>query len=256
MLRFLSFHQQLTKEHLDLLWKCQEGKHEATVLGVFETIIEVSLELSIESLDYIFSKIESIPLKKYNEQVLNFVKDFTMNACKVVKHSKSREIIDIDSDDEEEKLQEFYIQNAKGIVDGQKIPPNDFGSQYGIPIIWKLLHEPTELGMLALNAFLELIKCKYCTYLKMDYIMKCIKNLQDGEAVYQSLEIMTNVIPKRYSQKRFTSNKLQFALGALQKEFDLIALTIQNIEKYNEVVQKAMVQYIDKNIELDEIPKM
>lgn len=240
-----------------MLWKCQEGKHEATVLGVFETIIEISLELSVESLDYIFSKIESIPLKKYNEQVLNFVKDFTMNSCKVVKHSKNREIIDINSDDEEEeKLQDFYLENSKAIVAGEVIPPNEFGSQYGIPIIWKLLHEPTELGMLALNAFLELIKFKHCSYFRMDYIMRCIKNLQDGEAVYQSLEIMTNVIPKRYSQKRFTSNRLQFALGALQKEFDLIALTIQNIEKYNDVVQKAMVQFIDKNLELDGIPKM
>jgi len=80
VLRFLSYHKQLTKEHLDLLWKCQDGKHEATVLGVFETIIELSIDLSIESLDYIFSKIESIPLKKYNEQTLNFVKDFTINA--------------------------------------------------------------------------------------------------------------------------------------------------------------------------------
>jgi hypothetical protein len=80
VLKFLSYNKQLTKDHLDLLWKCQDGKHEATVLGVFETIIDISLDLNLEALNYIFEKIDSIPTKKYNEQVLNFVKDFTINA--------------------------------------------------------------------------------------------------------------------------------------------------------------------------------
>ena len=54
VLRFLSVHKQLTKDHLELLWKWQDGKHEANVLGVFETIIEIWVDLSVDSLDYIF----------------------------------------------------------------------------------------------------------------------------------------------------------------------------------------------------------
>jgi hypothetical protein len=210
VLRFLSYHNQLTKEHLDLLWKCQEGKHEATVLGVFETIIEIAMYLSSESLNYIFSKIQEIPLKKYNEQVLNFVKDFTVNACDVLRASKKTELITVDSDDEEEsKIQDYYLENVKAIIEGEKQTPIDIKDQYGIPIIWELCLQPTELGSLALKSLIELLKSKCCSIYKMEYIMKCIVNLQNNVSVYQSLTIISSVINKRFSHKRLGNNRLQ-----------------------------------------------
>lgn len=257
VLKFLSLQKQLTMEHLDLLWKCQEGKHEATVMGVFETIIEISIDLSIEALDYIYSKIETIPLKKYNVHTLNFVRDFTINACRVISMHSQKELLDLDSDNEvDDKANDFYLENCKGIVDGDITPPNDFGSEYGTPKIWELLHQASELGTLALNAFLELMKSKYLSSFRMDYIMRSIKNLQLSKAVYQSLTILINVLPKKYETRRnFSTNKLQYALCVLHREFDLIALTIQNIEIYNALVQKSMVESINKGVVLENIPK-
>lgn len=80
VLIFLSNNGSLTKDHLDLLWKSQEDKHEATVLGVFEAINEIAGSLDKKALNYIFSKIESMPIKKYNEQTVKFVKEFTVKA--------------------------------------------------------------------------------------------------------------------------------------------------------------------------------
>ena len=127
VLQFLSHNKQLTQHHLDLLWKSLEDKHEATVLGVYETINEIAEDLDKKSVDYIFSKIKSIPLKKYNEHTVKFVKDFTIKALKVAKKGKaSKELIDNSSDDNEEiKNNEFYLENAREIIDGTVPEPEN-----------------------------------------------------------------------------------------------------------------------------------
>jgi hypothetical protein len=75
-------------------------------------------------------------------------------------------------DEEEEKHKDYVLENAKQIIDGEIEPPSDFGSGYGIPIIWQLLQQSTELGALALKAFIELMKYKCCEYFRPEYILK------------------------------------------------------------------------------------
>lgn len=258
VLRFLSFHKQLTKEHLDLLWKCQEGKHEATVLGVFDTINDIALDLSTESLNYVFTKIQSIPIKKYNEQTLSFVKDFTMNACRVAKNVSRKELVELSSDGEEEEKQlEYFLENAKGIVSGEVTPPTENSSQYGLPIIYEIMQQDTELGSSALKAFIELLKFKCCDIFRMPYILKCIENLQKNVAVYQSLTVMIVILPKCFSNKQFDKRSpLQVALVKLQNDFDLISLTIDDIERYNNKAQDYMIDSVNKGVVPENIPKI
>lgn len=257
VLKFLTHYKQLTKEHLDLLWKCQEDKHEATVLGIYETIIDLSIDLDKDALDYIFKKIESIPLKKYNEQTVNFVKDFTLNACRSSKPSNARELVDLSSDDEEEeKNNEFYLQNAKEIIEGKVDPPQTDVGEYGIPILYELMKQPNELGSCALKAILEVLRYKYLDLYKMKYILNCIKNLQDGKHTHQSLTVITTILPKCFTSKSFERrSQLQVALLRLNDIFDMVSLTIQNIERYNNLVQKSMVDSIDKGVVPENIAK-
>ena len=48
IMKFLTSLNGLTNEHLNLLWKACENKHEATVRVVFEAIIEISNYLTID----------------------------------------------------------------------------------------------------------------------------------------------------------------------------------------------------------------
>jgi hypothetical protein len=258
VLKFLSHNRQLTKEHLDLLWKCQEDKHEATVLGVYETINDITLDLDKDALDYIFTKIESIPLKKYNEQTVNFVRDFTSNACRVAKQSVSKDLVELSSDgeEEEEKNNEYYLENAKGIVEGTVEPPKNSNSEYGLPILYELMQQNTELGSHAQKALLDILKYNYFNLFKMPYILKAIKNMRDGVAVHQSLNLIVTILPKTFSPKGFEkTSQLQIAILQLHACFDFISLTIKNIERYNALVQKSMVDSVNKGIVPENISK-
>lgn len=226
------------------------------MLGVFETIIDISPDLAVDSLDYIFEKIQLIPIKKYNEQVLNFVKDFTTNAFKVYKNSMSSELIEISSDEEDNKQQEYLLDNAKAAVESDAYSASDAVPEYGLPIIYEIMKQNSELGALALKAFLELLKHRCCDNLRMGYLLRCIKNLTTRSAVYQSLTTIITILPKCYSSKKYQNRlKIQLAVAKLQQDFDLIALTIDNIEAYNTLVQKQMVDSVNKGIVPENIPK-
>ena len=201
ILRFLSSNKQLTKDHLELLWKWQDGKHEANVLGVFETIIEIWADLSVESLDFIFSKIVLIPTKKYNEHTLNFLKDFTTNALQVYKNSERTELIEISSDDEDNKQQEIYLENAKSYVDGNEIDGANQMQDYGLSIIYEIAQQNGPLNAPALKALLELLKHRWCESFRMRYILNCIRNLRNGVAAYQSIATIISILPRWYSTK-------------------------------------------------------
>ena len=256
VLKFLSNCKALTKDHLDLLWKCQEDKHEATVLGVYETINEVALDLEKDALDYIFTKIESIPLKKYNEQTVNFVKEFTSNACRVSRSSPAANLVEVSSDDEEDKDIEFFVENAKQIVSGEIEEPKKSVPEYGLPIIFKLLEQSNDLGSTALKALIEILRYKHLDMFKISYILKSIKNLQDGKYVHQSLTIITSILPKCFNSKDYeSSSQSHVAIMKLNEHFDFIKLTIKNIERYNEVVQSKMVGLVNKGTIPENIPK-
>lgn len=75
--------------------------------------------------------------------------------------------------------------------------------------------------------------------------------------MFQSLTLLISVLPKTFIARRSLSAapRLTVALSELQDKFDLIGLTIGSIETYNTVVQKAMVDSIDKGIVPENIPK-
>ena len=54
-MKFLASSNGLTSDHLNLLWKACENKHEATVRVIFEAIIEISNYLTVDVI-YIFNR--------------------------------------------------------------------------------------------------------------------------------------------------------------------------------------------------------
>ena len=249
VLIFLSKYEQLTKHHLDLLWKSLEDKHEATVLGVFETINEIAGSLDTMSIDYLFTKIKSLPIKKYNEQTVKFLKEFTIKGFGVAKNDTPGDLVDLSSgdEDEESKLNEQFVECARGILEGNIDPPKADTPEYGLPILFEICLQNTELGTHTLQSFIELLKLRHSDSFRAAYILKCIENLMNGVAVHQSLSIFTSIFNKAFNFRSFDAVlSPETAMIKLNDQFDFITLIIKNIERYNTVVQKAMVDQVKK----------
>jgi len=80
VLRFLSQHGSMSLEIVDLVWKCQQGKHEETVRVVYGLINDVVEDLPPQLLELLYTKIAEVPPSQHSEMYLLFLKDFTMRA--------------------------------------------------------------------------------------------------------------------------------------------------------------------------------
>jgi hypothetical protein len=78
ILIFLAKKKMLNTSMLELLWKCQHDKHEDIIRGVYDTIKELIDYLTLDDVKYIFGKVKIIPIEKYDEKLLTFMKEFTL----------------------------------------------------------------------------------------------------------------------------------------------------------------------------------
>ena len=258
LLIFLANNNHLNVNHLELLWKSQEDKHEATVLGVYETINEIASYLNKDSILYLFEKINSMPIKKYNEQTVKFVKEFTLKSFEVFRSIRGSELVDIssDNDDEESKVNEFIVDNAKGIIEGNVAIPDSDMPEFGLPILFEILQQNSELGGHTLSEFIDLLKESTSDACKASYVLKCIKNMMEGTAVYQSISIFMSIFNLAFNYRSFEIElNSEVAIKKLNDQFDFIGLTIQNIERYNSLVQKQMVDSVNKGLVPENVSK-
>jgi hypothetical protein len=175
----------------------------------------------------------------------------------VSKSSNDKELVELSSDNEEDgKTKQFYLDNAKGIVEGTVEEPPFEIPEYGLPILYKILHQGNALGSQTLQSFIEMLRMRYTDTFKASYILKCIKNMLDGVAVYQSLSIITGVFQKTFSSRGFNGQPtISQAVVSLNEQFGLVDMTIKNIERYNTVVQKSMVDSVNKGVVPENISK-
>lgn len=80
IIRFLCQQGAMTQQIIDMIWSCQQGKHEETVRVVYALINEVVSNLPEPLLDNLFAKISSVPQDQYQEMYLDFLKEFTIRA--------------------------------------------------------------------------------------------------------------------------------------------------------------------------------
>jgi len=67
---------------VELIWKCQQGKHEEMVRTVYNLIQEVLPYLSLPIIDSFFEKIKSMPPPQIDEKYLVFMREFSKEAFK------------------------------------------------------------------------------------------------------------------------------------------------------------------------------
>lgn len=89
ILKFLAKQGALPEESVDLLWKCQLGKHEEMVRVVYSTIQELVSSINVRLIDSFFERISQVPSSQYDDKFLDFLKDFTLKALENYHEVKS-----------------------------------------------------------------------------------------------------------------------------------------------------------------------
>ena len=89
---FLAKEGALPNEVVDLVWRCQIGKHEDMVRVVYSTIQEILPEISVQQTDLFYQKIMQVPQSLYDDKFLHFLKDFTLKALTLYKKTRSEEL--------------------------------------------------------------------------------------------------------------------------------------------------------------------
>ena len=86
---FLCQTNGLSNEYLNLLWKSSDGKYEDYVRAVYDNIVELSGLMSIEALEFMFSRIASIPMEEYTEMTISLIKEYSLKAMNSVEKAQS-----------------------------------------------------------------------------------------------------------------------------------------------------------------------
>ena len=76
ILIFLAKETELDTETINTMWAASKV-HESQQKVVFELFTKLLATLPIEMIDFIYDKVEEIPVSAYNQQVLSFIADFT-----------------------------------------------------------------------------------------------------------------------------------------------------------------------------------
>jgi len=226
LLKFLAANQALSTDHLDVLWTSSIGKHEAIVRVVYDTIADLASDLSSKHLDFLFTRIQAIPLPEYRDLTINFLKAFTVNA---VKNSN---------------LQLQLLQRAA--ADNSKEKPAYAAALqarrwYGLEVFWRLVQDSVELSddvaQLALTTLQDLLASEQFEAQRLPYLEKCIINIREGQSVAQALKLLQHIIESLTPGVRGNPD-----VQELDKKFGLMALLMKDLSVYNSQATKAKTE--------------
>ena len=82
ILKFLSSQGALQPHHVTLLWSAGVGKAESVVRIVYDTLADLSQELSEEHADALFARFGDKKIAEYRDYDMKFVREFTLNAVR------------------------------------------------------------------------------------------------------------------------------------------------------------------------------
>jgi hypothetical protein len=89
VLSFLARRGALTALHLECLWACAEGRHEAVVSVLYSQILDLVPALQPHLRLFLFSCIAGTPFARYSAQTLQLVHDFTLKALQAARKSSA-----------------------------------------------------------------------------------------------------------------------------------------------------------------------
>jgi len=273
VLRFLSQEGALTQEIVDLVWKCQQGKHEETVRVVYGLINEVVEDLPPALLDSLFQKISEVPRSEYSEMYLLFLKDYTLRALDALATARERadyarrEQLAAENDSGSEPMQEIPARGASELkvlsnLEQAIAQPESVLSEgdklYGLPVFWGILQDSypggdalssAELLRVALDCSREILALPFARSARLLYLVASLKNLKEGTSLYPSVCVAIGILEGYGAANEDDTESLSTrrAIELVEGQLGLVSTILDDITHYDSQVKEALKQLVRKN---------
>jgi len=80
LLKTLAEYGKLNKSLLTIIWNNSQGKHEEIMRATLDILQKLALNLKLDGLKLLFTKVKEIPNENYNEMLVDFLKEYTKSA--------------------------------------------------------------------------------------------------------------------------------------------------------------------------------
>lgn len=74
-----------TTDIVDLLWVCCSEKHEDIMRSSLDLVQDLALCMPLERLAYLSVKIKGIKIEDFDEKMVHFLKNYTLNSMRNIK---------------------------------------------------------------------------------------------------------------------------------------------------------------------------
>jgi hypothetical protein len=256
VIRFLSHEGALTPEIIDMVWKCQQGKHEETVRVVYGLINEVVEDLPPQLLEALFEKIAAVPSSEHCEMYLMFLKEFSLRAFEAEEMRGGQQLSSANS--AVLRIQKVFanLKEAIAAPEAASLLPDE--KLYGLPVFWSLLQDSyqcadaklrSELHRVSLESVTELLAQPCARPAALFYLLSCFNNLLQGISLYPSICLTISILggldalPEDEAEVPSTHK----ALCLLEEQIGLVSLILKDIELYDGQVKEALKQLVRKN---------
>jgi ubiquitin C-terminal hydrolase len=181
-------------------------KHESIAKEIQNIICEIALYMTQKEKNIIFEKLSQNNFKSFNEDLIIFIKNLTMNCIKLEKG------------------------NYKDNLFNQFVNIN----LYGIPILWNFFldSEGNNYVEITYQCLEEIFKtCNLQEEIMMKYLILCLENLHSSKSVVQSLKLFRNLLVFMDRIKKDTYDD-QNILKILNERYSIIELIVADFERY------------------------
>jgi hypothetical protein len=146
----------------DQLWKNVTDRHESIAIQLQNIICELTPAINEKDREYLFDKVKTFPVDRYNNDYIIFLKTFTLNCLKMTRHS-----MDKNSD------------------------------TYGLNMLWNLMQDKNDFEMVecAFNCLSDIFReHNFNESATRAYITLCFENIKFDTSVLQSIKLLKVII--------------------------------------------------------------
>ena len=152
MLKLLAKESRLSKQHLEILWSNCIARHEEIERATLEVVQELAAELPLDQLEFLCVKVNSVPVKEYDEKMVRFLKKFTLGC-----------MTNINTDRPESGG--FFQQTFSIFSRSKKVKDKDVTKYYQLDKFWAVWQEDSlaaQVKEAALKGLIELLDTEEC----------------------------------------------------------------------------------------------
>lgn len=199
VLAFIASCNRLTERHLDLIWSAAQVTHESQIEQTYTLLLELLPRLSVSQCDYLFSKLQEVPLPKYDEKFLKLIKDFTLAAF-------------------------VQLQQARKAF-----------KPYGIPLLHQAMLDSSPVLAFDLAGQLlgEVLSSPPAEEISWKCLLSCTLSIQEGESVVQCLSVMSSILASSRGSRFSLSDPVKDKVVQLDNHLSgIIPFTLENFAHY------------------------